>query len=463
MSARGTWTALLVSTLARGLLATLGGLVLWSVVPVAAGWEATVVGSGSMAPALAVGDVVLARPAGDDLVPGQVLLVDDPDHPGALRLHRLVQVGDDGRLVLRGDANPEVDRTPVDRGAVHGVGALRVPVVGHAAVWVAGHRAAPLAGAGAGLAVVVAAALLYRGPAAEPGPRARWRRPLIAVAAAGTAALVVALVAVPGRAAFAGTTGGDSGGLTSATYFTCGNAARDVGAGGVTGTAVAGRYYALQETGGTAAADTSGTATNGTYRNGVTLGVAGPCPRDGGRAVSLDGVDDHVTTSTGGTAPTVFSYEVWFRTTTTRGGVLVAVATSETGASADVDRVLYMANDGRLLFGLQPTAGTFRTIASTSAYNDGTWHVAVVTMTNAAAAPGSRLYVDGVLVASDATMTAGRAYSGFWRIGWDAMSNDAWPVRPASNWFAGSLASVSTYSALVLTPAQVADHARAGR
>ncbi|WP_091111455.1 S24/S26 family peptidase [Geodermatophilus dictyosporus] len=103
---------------ARGLLGTLAGLLLWSVVPVAAGRESSVVVSSSMTPTLAVGDVVLARPVADgDLTPGQILLVDDPDHAGRLRLHRLVEVTDGG-LVLRGDANARADSTPVDRSAV---------------------------------------------------------------------------------------------------------------------------------------------------------------------------------------------------------------------------------------------------------------------------------------------------------------------------------------------------------
>jgi len=81
-----------------------------------------------MQPRINPGDVVSARPVpSGSLQLGMVLLVDDPDHPDRLRLHRLVRFSPDGRLILRGDANPHEDSSPVDRQAVHGVGSLRVP------------------------------------------------------------------------------------------------------------------------------------------------------------------------------------------------------------------------------------------------------------------------------------------------------------------------------------------------
>lgn len=86
--------------------------------------------TGSMEPAIQTGDLVISRaidPA--ELRPGQVVLVHDPDHHGRLRLHRLHAV-DGPELITKGDANPEVDSSPVGPADVLGIGALRVPWIG---------------------------------------------------------------------------------------------------------------------------------------------------------------------------------------------------------------------------------------------------------------------------------------------------------------------------------------------
>ncbi len=83
---RSGWAAWAVSTAAVAVLGTAAVLVATTVVPALAGWSADAVVSGSMQPVLQVGDVVLARPAAaDELRPGDVLVVADPDHPGAHR------------------------------------------------------------------------------------------------------------------------------------------------------------------------------------------------------------------------------------------------------------------------------------------------------------------------------------------------------------------------------------------
>lgn len=131
---------------ARTVLATLAGLLVWTVLPVLLGWQPAVVLSGSMEPAIRTGDVVVTRevPA-DQLSPGQVLLVDDPSGGGTRLLHRYDTLDDDGALVLRGDANEEADSAPVTADAVHGVGVLRVPWVGLPHVWLVQGRVAPVA------------------------------------------------------------------------------------------------------------------------------------------------------------------------------------------------------------------------------------------------------------------------------------------------------------------------------
>jgi Signal peptidase I len=80
---RGGWAALLATVGARAILTALAGLVLVALLPLVLGWHSTVVMTGSMQPRLQPGDVVVSRSiATDRLQLGQVLLVDDPDHPG---------------------------------------------------------------------------------------------------------------------------------------------------------------------------------------------------------------------------------------------------------------------------------------------------------------------------------------------------------------------------------------------
>jgi len=130
------WGRVVVATVARGVVATLLGLALWAAAPAVIGWLPTTVMTGSMAPRIVPGDVVVSRPvAPDELRVGQVLLADDPDQAGHLRMHRFVDTGRGGSVVTKGDANPERDSTAITRSDVHGVAFLRIPFVGTPLVW----------------------------------------------------------------------------------------------------------------------------------------------------------------------------------------------------------------------------------------------------------------------------------------------------------------------------------------
>ena len=54
-----------------------------------------------------------------------------------------------------------------------------------------------------------------------------------------------------------------------------------------------------------------------------------------------------------------------------------------------------------------------------------------------------RLYVDGVLVGSDTTTTAGEAYLGYWRVGGDDLGG--WPSTPTTRNFTGGVDEVAVY------------------
>ena len=79
-----------------------------------------------MAPALWQGDFVLVRRGAAGVSEGDVVLVAKVGWPAGV-LHRVVTVGLDGGLILRGDANPTPDRDTVRTGDVLGVVTMVVP------------------------------------------------------------------------------------------------------------------------------------------------------------------------------------------------------------------------------------------------------------------------------------------------------------------------------------------------
>jgi hypothetical protein len=145
----------------------------------------------------------------------------------------------------------------------------------------------------------------------------------------------------------------------------------------------------------------------------------------------------------------VFTIEAWFKTTTVTGGMLMGFGNSQTGQSSSHDRRLYLDNAGHLLFGVYPNA--VKTIASPGVYNNGAWHLADASLSSA----GMQLYVDGQLVAADATVTTAQNYSGYWRIGYDSLSG--WTSAPTSNYYKGTVADAAVYGS-GLTAGQVAGH-----
>jgi len=98
-----------------------------------------------------------------------------------------------------------------------------------------------------------------------------------------------------------------------------------------------------------------------------------------------------------------------------------------------------------------------RTISTTTAYNDGTWHHVAATLSPTT---GMALYIDGQLAATATATATAQTYAGYWRIGYDDLTG--WTAQPTSALFAGSLAYTAAYNT-VLTPTQVRDHYNAGR
>ncbi|WP_348770178.1 PKD domain-containing protein, partial [Arthrobacter sp. E3] len=203
-------------------------------------------------------------------------------------------------------------------------------------------------------------------------------------------------------------------------------------------------YYRLGDTTGTTAADSSPAGASGSYVGGVTKGAPGAIAGTTDGAAVFNGSNGFVASQKSFVNPTVYSLEVWFKTTTTRGGKLIGFGDKATGNSSSYDRHVYMQNDGTLVFGAY--TGVQNVITSPNAYNDGGWHHVVATQSSA----GMVMYVDGVSVGTN-PQTAAQSYTGYWRIGGDV----TW--GSTSNYFAGTIDEAAVYPA-ALTAAQVANH-----
>lgn len=190
-----------------------------------------------------------------------------------------------------------------------------------------------------------------------------------------------------------------------------------------------------------------------------------PGLKTGSGAVTLSGASrGAVVESTRQYSPRQLSFEAVFRTATDRGGVLMSLGSdNSTSSSVKANNILYMSNNGRLNFGVRPDAiptlpwsdpaPSTRVLSTSNSYNDDAWHHVVVTFEPGA---GSRIYVDGALVAGDESMNWSRSMNAYLRIGADTTSD--WLGAPSSDWFAGTIDG-ATYYEYPLTNSQVARHA----
>jgi hypothetical protein len=404
-----------------------------------------------MAPAVDAGDVVVAMPVDTaDLDEGQVLLVDDPDRAGELRLHRLVDTTEDGSLRLKGDANAEVDSGLVPAEAVHGVGVLLVPAIGSPMLWHGGDRVVGVLVVSAIMLLLLAAtrleptsddvvdplALSRHRASPQPSGRSRAARVSGVVLVVVTGVAVLFLVVGSSHAAFSATTSTSSTLATS--RFTCLD--RPV--------AAQARFaYQFNDGVGTTARDSSGAGRSGTLTPGATI-RSGTCAAGDGPYLRLDGVSGQVTTAQALDGPQVFTVETWFRTTTTTGGKLIGFGNSQAGSSGQYDRHLYLTDRGTLIFGVY--SGGYFVVESPASYTDGAWHLATATLSPA----GMALYVDGTRVGSS-TQAAAENARGYWRIGYDAVSI-SWASSPTSKYYEGDLDDTT-----VLDVASTADEVRA--
>lgn len=241
--------------------------------------------------------------------------------------------------------------------------------------------------------------------------------------------------------------------------------------------------FKLNDTG-SSAADFTAPSTPGSYQNSGLLPLSivhqpgqGGCTRDAAGYVTVASAGNGTTGSAGwingpatglpaGSLGAGFTGEVWFRTTTTLGGNLLALGDKNftTGLiglptfalSTKKDHQLFMYADGRLCFAM--FKGSNLQISTTASYNDGAWHHAVGTVSPTA---GSALYVDGALVGTQPSATSGEvnAIVSYLHLGYESLSG--WTGAPARWAWNGDLAYGAIYTA-PLTATQVLTHYRAG-
>jgi len=458
----GDLVLLLLGIAARTTLATVFLLAVWAALPAALDWRVTTVVSDSMAPAVRTGDVVAAMPIEPGTASvGQVLLVEDPDHEDRQRLHRLERIETDGALRLRGDANPEPDRTAVDADTVLGVGVLRFPVVGLPSVWLRSGDWVQLAATGLGVIALVLLGRVDRDlrtgvpcrrcgtprwdlhtTVVRTGPDAPGGTSL-ALPLAATVALV-AIAATTAGAGFSGSTTSDAA-LGTTDSFPCFHR-------GAAGAALA---WDFAERGGSTALDSSGNGRDGLLGAGAAR-TNGSCTENPFVTFS-DGSSQsavvHTTSST--TAPPTFAVELWFRTDRPQGRLFGFTGTP-TGTTGAYDRNFYVGTDGRLVFGVWDTS-VAKVVESPGRIDDGTWHHAVGQFT----AGRLELHVDGVLAASRTDVLTAVSYIGYWRAGHGRIES-TWPNPPTDPTFVGAIDSVRVHHG-TLSPAQITARFAAGR
>ncbi|WP_328300885.1 DNRLRE domain-containing protein [Streptomyces sp. NBC_00435] len=167
-------------------------------------------------------------------------------------------------------------------------------------------------------------------------------------------------------------------------------------------------------------------------------------------AMGFNGTSHQVYSDHRQTVGSSYTIETWFKTNTTRGGKLVGFGSNQDRNSSIYDKMLYMTNNGRIFFGVNP--GSTKTVSTGlfDTYNDNKWHHVVATQGPA----GMALYVDGQNKGT-LNVTGSQQFEGYWHVGGDNLAS--WPSRPTSNYWAGQLDETAIYPK-VLTEAQVKNH-----
>jgi hypothetical protein len=184
--------------------------------------------------------------------------------------------------------------------------------------------------------------------------------------------------------------------------------------------------------------DASGNGNTATAQSGVTLGASGPSALGG--AISLNGSTGWAQTASSYANPETFSIVAWFKTSSTSGGTIIGFTNAQgNSGQLDWDRMLWVDNSGKLVWGVYVSGGTGNEITSPSAYNNGQWHMAVAEI----GPSGQQLWVDGTEVASNTSITTAQNYTGYWHLGWASETSANWADVPSDLYLTGSLSQIA--------------------
>jgi hypothetical protein len=176
--------------------------------------------------------------------------------------------------------------------------------------------------------------------------------------------------------------------------------------------------------------------------NSISLNASGPLLGYPSSA-AFTGVNG-LSETTSSSSLSSFSVDIWFQTTSNQGGILAEFTNKQKpGSASQYDRAIWITDQGDLVFGTasgSPTTPTYAELATPTnvSYNDGRWHLAVVTIGSS----GATISVDGALVASTTPAPALESpYNGYWAIGGGVTTG--WNNVPENNAFNGNIADVS--------------------
>ena len=165
-------------------------------------------------------------------------------------------------------------------------------------------------------------------------------------------------------------------------------------------------------------------------------------------AIALSGgayAADVSTTNTVTLLGNSFSLGVWFKVANgySSGGALLGLAPSASnGSTVAGSPLVWMDDSGKIRFSLSGTLGIPATGVSASAYNDGNWHLAVLSVTWAVLGSVPTLYVDNAAGVSTGALSLLSGTLAYWHAGWGDFTTVA--NAPTSSTLTGSLSGAFT-------------------
>jgi hypothetical protein len=161
--------------------------------------------------------------------------------------------------------------------------------------------------------------------------------------------------------------------------------------------------------------------------------------------VNFDGINDYISTTNEMVSPSVFTTEVWVRTTQT-GKKIIGFENNRMGNSSSLyDRHLYVNTNGQVAWGI--FSDQVEVINSTILINDGLWHHLLGIFDG----QKSELWVDGQKQ-GELNLTGLAIYNGWWRLG--SYRLQGWSGSSGDGFFNGSIGLARVWET-VLSSSQI--------